>query len=62
MSEITMKNPIADKAVYTEYLKINKDKIETIDSDGIRIKCSLHLFNSVGGVLEMKLTLVLRMF
>ena len=28
--EATKKKHIADKAVYTEYLKINKDKIETI--------------------------------
>ena len=35
MSETTMKKHIADKAVYTEYLKINKDKIETIIGDNM---------------------------
>jgi len=31
----TKKKHIADKAVYTEYLKINKDKIETIIGDNM---------------------------
>ena len=35
MSETTTKKHIADKAVYTEYLKINKDKIETIIGDNM---------------------------
>ena len=35
MSETTKKKHIADKAVYTEYLKINKDKIETIIGDNM---------------------------
>ena len=35
MSEKTKKKHIADKAVYTEYLKINKDKIETIIWDNM---------------------------
>ena len=33
MSETTTKKHIADKAVYTDYLKINKDKIEAIIGD-----------------------------
>ena len=35
MSEITKKKHISDKAVYTEYLKINKDKVETIIGDNM---------------------------
>jgi len=35
MSEKTKVKAIADKAVYTEYLKINKDKIETIIGDNM---------------------------
>ena len=35
MSETIKKKHIADKAVYTDYLKINKDKIETIIGDNM---------------------------